>query len=150
MSELEQAQRVLAEYAEKNSLGDFALDEGGMLALHTEDFVYVIQYNDVLNTLVLMACIGAVPPEARGGVFGQLLSANLFWGETAGCTFAFEPSEEQVVMQYSLEVATLDAEQFGRAFDGLRTVAAEWRERMREWIRAELEGTSLEEYMDSL
>ncbi len=34
MSELEQAQRTLAEYAEKNGVGDFALDESGMLALH--------------------------------------------------------------------------------------------------------------------
>lgn len=150
MSGLEQAQKVLSEFAQKHGIAEFALDESGTLTLGLEEIVYVFQYNDVLDTLVLMACIGQVAPEARGGVFGQLLSANLFWGETGGCTFAFESSEEQVVMQYSLDVPALDLALFERAFDGLRAIAGEWRPRLREWVQAELEGPTLEQHMDSL
>jgi hypothetical protein len=96
-----------------------------------------------------MACVGTVPKGAEG-VFGQLLSANLFWAETAGCTFAFEPSEEQVVMQYSLDISGLDTVRFARAFDGLRAVAEGWRGKLAEMVKTELEGESLAEYMDAL
>lgn len=35
--------------------------------------------------------IGQVPDQAQTVAFRQLLTANLFWGETCGCTMTYEP-----------------------------------------------------------
>jgi len=150
MSSLEQVQSLLKEFGEQHGIGDFALDEAGTLTLGLDGVLYAFQHNDALGTLVSMAGIGKVPEEARAAVFGQLLAANLFWGETGGCTLAWEPAEETVVMQYSQPVDGLDAVCFAGIFDGLRAMAGEWRDRLRQWVEAELEGPSLEEYINSL
>ena len=150
MSGLEQAQSVLKEFSAQYGVEGFALDEAGTLTMGMDGILYVFQHNDALDTLVLMAGIGGVPEEARAAVFGQLLSANLFWGETGGCTLAWEPGGETVVMQYSLPADGLGAERFGEVFDGLRATAGEWRDRLRQWVEAEIDGPSLEQYVDSL
>ena len=150
MPGLEQVRSALEEFGRRHGIEGFQLDEAGALTLGMDDILYVFQHNDALDTLVLMAGIGGVPEEAREAVFGQLLSANLFWGETGGCTLAWEPGGETVVLQYSLPVDGLDTVRFGEVFDGLRRTAGEWRDRLRQWVEAEIDGPSLEQHVDSL
>jgi len=54
------------------------------------------------------------------------------------------------VMQYSLSLDGLQPARFAEVFSGLRQTAAEWRDRLRKWVEAELEGPTLEQYIDSL
>lgn len=150
MSELERTRLTLAEFGKKHGWENFTLDEFGAVTITFGDSLYVFQYNEVMDTLVFIASIGKVPPEARGMVFGQLLTANLFWGETGGCFFAFEPTEEEVVMLYSVDAAKLDEMVFSRSFAELRKAACEWEDRLRDWVSAELHGPVQEQRSENL
>ena len=132
--------QTLAAFTERAGLDPFVFDERGCCLVPLDEGVLHLSLRDDPETLILSCTLGTVAPEARGEVFAQLLAANLYWGETAGGTLAWQAELEEVLFQYAQPTAALDAERLAQLFQDYLAVAQQWRLRL-----AELAGEAAEQ-----
>ncbi len=99
-------------------------DDGPAVVLAAED-----------EALIIFAQLGEAPEHATG-LMETLLSANLFWRDTAGATLSLEPDTRAVLMAQRLpEAALRDTAVLRLAVDRFAMMLNSWTEVVQEWTQ---------------
>lgn len=99
-------------------------DSGSAVVLAAED-----------DALIIFATLGEAPEHATG-LMETLLSANLFWRDTAGATLSLDPDTRAVLMAQRLpEAALRDTAALRLAIDRFAIMLNSWTEVIQEWTQ---------------
>ncbi len=71
-------------------------------------FVVNVGYDEVIDTLLLMAFFQPIEPEQQSELYQQMLYANYAFAETAGLTFSLAPDTNTICLGYQRKLTGLD------------------------------------------
>ncbi|PTY06790.1 hypothetical protein DB346_00590 [Verrucomicrobia bacterium LW23] len=101
--------------------------DGDSCRLRFDDQVTVhIQYEPTDGWVEISADVAVVPEEKKAEFYEKLLSANLFWLGTEGCTLAVESVSGIVVLQTRERVTDLQFATFSSVVEQFVNTATRW------------------------
>lgn len=126
---MKKLQSIMTAFGEKNEIENFALDEEGACGVNSdEDVTFFLQYLEDIDSLAFIAPVGIVKKEYELEMYKALLQANMLWEETEGATLAFDPESEEIVLQISADLASLDLETFESLMEDFVSMVEEWQD----------------------
>ncbi|HSI82966.1 MAG TPA: type III secretion system chaperone [Candidatus Methylacidiphilales bacterium] len=125
---LETFESLLQKLGEVIGVPDLQADANGDCELLFDDSTRIhVQWEPVEDCVIFSSDIGVVPKgEIRVAILEKLLSANLFWLATRGCTFAIETQTDLVVLQNRARLESLTYETFSQLLEMFVESTEKW------------------------
>lgn len=122
---------LLRDFGAGIGLPDLAPDAEGYCRLKIGERITVtLQYEPQEHALVLFATLARIGEAGREQACEMMLSANLFWAGTRGCTLAVEPVEGAVMLLAKQNVLSLDLPGFNRLLEDFVEAGEDWQRQL--------------------
>jgi hypothetical protein len=121
---------LIQSFGKSIGLADAAPDADGYLAMSFDDLVVHFQFDDDADELTIFSRIGDVDEDRTEGIYGMLLSANLFWQGSKGTTLSVDPDSRLVFVADRRPVAQLNDAAFQSWLGRFIDVAEHWQKRL--------------------
>jgi hypothetical protein len=104
-----------------------AATKAGACSIQFDGQVTINIENDERNGLVHAYCIvGQAPSTQRDALFAMLLQAHMFGIATDGCTFSFQPNNDQILLFTSINLKALDSGAAVKQLESLVNQSIRW------------------------
>ena len=126
---MEQYREFLGKVAEVASISDLTPDEDGLVSLKVDGSVGLnLQFIPQTSKIFCFVDMCDIPVDAGGKLLKDLLSANLFYTETAGGSFAIDVGSNRVIYQYMFDFVpeTADATEFVAVLEKILSLMDLW------------------------
>ena len=118
---------LMADFAAKVGLEDFAPNAEGVCQLIDESTVITIQDCGEIGLILVTAPLAKLPKRAGAGLLRTLLGANFLYEKTMGATVALDEENGTLYLTRYDALAQLDGERLRTRLERFATVLDLWR-----------------------
>ncbi len=118
---------LMADFAAKVGLEDFAPNAEGVCQLIDENTVITIQDCGEIGLILVTAPLAKLPARAAAGLLRRLLAANFLYEKTKGATLALDEKSGTLYLTRYDVLAQLDGEGLKARLENFATVLDLWR-----------------------
>ncbi len=118
---------LIADFASKVGLEDFAPNEEGVCHLIDENTVITIQDCGEIGLILITAPLAKLPARTAAVLLRRLLAANFLYEKTMGATIALDEKSGILYLTRYDALGTLDGEGLKARLESFATVLDQWR-----------------------
>lgn len=118
---------LIADFAAKVGLEDFAPNEEGVCQLIDENTVITIQDCGEIGLILITAPMAKLPARTAGVLLSRLLAANFLYEKTMGATIALDEKSGMLYLTRYDALGQLDGEGLKARLESFATVLDQWR-----------------------
>ena len=118
---------LIADFAAKIGLEDFAPNEEGVCQLIDENMVITIQDCGEIGLILITAPMAKLPARTAGVLLRRLLAANFLYEKTMGATIALDEKSGMLYLTRYDALGQLDGEGLKARLESFATVLDQWR-----------------------
>ena len=118
---------LIADFASKVGLEDFAPDEEGVCHLIDENTVITIQDCGEIGLILITAPLAKLPARTAAVLLRRLLAANFLYEKTMGATIALDEENGILYLTRYDALGSLDGERLKARLESFATVLDQWR-----------------------
>lgn len=85
-----------------------------------------IEHDDDKGIAQAYCIVGEAPATHRDALFAMLLQAHMFGTATDGCTFGFQPQQDQIILFTSIDLNVLDGASATKQLESLVNQSLRW------------------------
>ena len=118
---------LIADFAAKIGLEDFAPNEEGVCQLIDENMVITIQDCGEIGLILITAPLAKLPVRTASTLLRRLLAANFLYEKTMGATIALDEKSGMLYLTRYDALGQLDGEGLKARLESFATVLDQWR-----------------------
>ena len=118
---------LIADFAAKIGLEDFAPNEEGVCQLIDENMVITIQDCGEIGLILITAPLAKLPVRTASTLLRRLLAANFLYEKTMGATIALDEKSGMLYLTRYDVLGQLDGEGLKARLESFATVLDQWR-----------------------
>ena len=117
---------LIADFAAKVGLEDFAPNEEGVCQLIDENMVITIQDCEEIGLILITAPMAKLPVRTASALLRRLLAANFLYEKTLGATIALDEKSGMLYLTRYDALGQLDGEGLKARLESFATVLDQW------------------------